>query len=189
MRRGLIGTTTLAGLLLVVVALLSMAASAPGRAAARKHHGRGRSGAFYPAALPSRGGALGACPSPSGLRRPDALVEAQARVAAILYGRVSLATDIANSDRAWRPQVRAMWSYDSGKPLAAETRVVRSETPAGASGYRIIVRRSCGAPLIRRSIVVTVAPATPVGQSPCEACAEHVFFLDRRGRALIYFVY
>jgi hypothetical protein len=51
------------------------------------------------------------------------------------------------------------------------------------------VSYSCGGRLIRRSLVVALAPAQPAGEPHCEACVENFFLVDRRGRALIYFIY
>jgi len=57
--------------------------------------------------------------------------------------------------------------------------------PASRSGYAIIVRYSCGEPLVAKSLLVTIGQRN----ARCDACRSQVFFIDRRGRALIYFVY
>jgi hypothetical protein len=37
--------------------------------------------------------------------------------------------------------------------------------------------------------LLVCVPLTQPGEAECDACAETLFFVDRRGRALIYFVY
>jgi hypothetical protein len=150
------------------------------------------SAAIYPPPVKARpGGALELCPDPAGLERFTRAVEASAGVAARDYGRVSLAFDLSNSDRSWRPEVRAMWERqtDASHPPFAEKLV--TVTSATANGYRLIVGRACGARLLGRSLAITLAPIrTPrPGEGECQACRSTLFLVDRGGRALIYFVY
>lgn len=148
----------------------------------------GEARSVYPPPVRSMGGALEACPNPAGLERFTEGARNAARRDALRYGRVSLAVDLADSDRAWQPSVRAMWASASTRPAPGST-VVRKVQNATSNGYRVIVRRSCGQALVRRSLTVTVGPTPVPGTPPCEACAENMFFVDRRGHALIYFVY
>lgn len=135
------------------------------------------------------GSELTYCPSRAGLERFAAAALREARSDALAYGRVSLTLDLSHSDRAWQPQVRAMWKTIKRKHPHAEPVVLRKVTAAGSIAYRIIVRRACGAKLIGYSLVVTIAPVQAAGEAPCEACDENFFVIDRRGRAFIYFVY
>jgi hypothetical protein len=144
-------------------------------------------GSNYPQPVRSRGGALRLCPSAAGLVPFTAAASAAARSISLSYGRVSLSRDLADSDRAWQPSVRAMWAGHS--PAASQDVRIRGVSGGGATPYRVIVRRSCGGALISRSLAVTVGPLTQPGEAECDACAETLFFVDRHGRALIYFVH
>jgi len=101
---------------------------------------------------------------------------------------VSEAVDLRDSDRAWRPTVRSHWS-PSPTGSHKSSLAVWSVTAARRNPYSVIVRRSCGAPLEERSLTVTIAPLAGQGEHQCDACAETFFFIDRRRRALIYFIY
>jgi hypothetical protein len=144
-------------------------------------------GSDYPQPVRSRSGALRLCPSAAGLAPFTAAASAAARSSSLSYGRVSLSRDLADSDRAWQPSVRAIWG--GHLPAASQDVRIRGVSGGDATPYRVIVRRSCGGALISRSLVVTVGPLTQPGETECDACAETLFFVDRRGRALIYFVY
>jgi len=93
--------------------------------------------------------------------------------------------DLADSDRAWQPIVRALWNgHTQTRP--ADSRVVLDVTAASKIPYRVIVRRCCGQALIGRSLTVTVGR---LSQPACDACAETMFFIDRTHRPLIYYVH
>jgi hypothetical protein len=172
------------------VAALLLAAGSGGSALSLAATGASATsrGDVYPPPVKSRGGALSHCPSTSGLEKFDAPSEGTARADSLRYGRVSLAVDLGDSDRAWRPTVRMMWKLPTHtQPVTAVT--VRRVTSASHSGYRVIVRRSCDEALVNRSLTVTVGPRPTPGAPECEACAETVFLLDRYGRALIYYVH
>ncbi|HTU79891.1 MAG TPA: hypothetical protein VMF09_14145 [Solirubrobacteraceae bacterium] len=65
---------------------------------------------IYPPPVKARPrGALKYCPNPEGLVRFTAATRASARAAVQDYGRVSRAHDLADSDRSWQAEVRAMW--------------------------------------------------------------------------------
>lgn len=132
--------------------------------------------------MPSRGGALKACPSPQGLLGFDAAARAQARREALAYFSAGRARDLAVSDRSW-------WSSVGAPEPGRQRFEVVGAGPATQSGYAIIVRYSCGARLLERSLVVVLAPRQPPGVPHCEACRENFFLVDRRGRPLIYFIY
>lgn len=71
----------------------------------------------------------------------------------------------------------------------AGAQAVYGAGPATQSGYAIIVSRSCGESLVKRSFAVAVGPVQPPGKPDCQACITSFFLVDRRGHALIYFVW
>ena len=143
----------------------------------------------HPPALKARvGGALAACPSQAGLERFNSSTAKLAVRIASSYNRISLAHDLRNSDRAWWPQVRDMWK--SGKPSeeALHHVVYGSGEPLSKNSYTEIVRFACGQALAAKSLIVGIGPRQD--HPPyCAACISSMFFLDRRGRALIYYLY
>lgn len=81
-------------------------------------------------------------------------------------------------------------AWRSGKtPTEAQKRVVHgSAKPLARNAYSVIVGFSCGKALVTRSLVVDIGP--PQTHPPhCNACISTLFFVDRRGRALIYYLY
>jgi len=132
--------------------------------------------------------ALALCPNPSGLESFSTRASTAAVRAAKAYDRASLATDLRNSDRAWWPNVRKMWA--SGHPgTGVENRVVLGSGPTGTrGGFSVFMGPACGAATLAKSLMVTIGPP----QSPpnvCDGCRSHLFFVDRNGRPLIYFLY
>ena len=149
--------------------------------------GAAASGGFppsiYPPAVHSRG-AVSACPNPEGLHPFTPPVTSAAVASASRYDRVSEAVDLRASDRAWWPQVRTMWR--TGRPgKGVENQVADGSEPLDRSGYAVIVRFSCGQSLVSRSLQVTIGPR----HMRCAACRSQLFFVDRRGHALLYYVY
>ena len=140
--------------------------------------------AVYPPPVSSAGGALAACPSPAGLEPFDRRAKDSALRAASTYGRVSLDFDLRNSDRAWWPRLRELWRPDH--PAAGATsEVAGGLSPGPKTAYAVIVRYSCGLALVRKSIAVYLAPRH---RHNCDACVASVYFIDRRGHALIYWL-
>lgn len=106
-------------------------------------------------------GALSECPNPAGLQPFDATASRRAATDVLDYGHVSVALDLDDSDRAWQPDVRAMWKgIHQSEPPEQRTRIAMNATPARRSSYRSIVAHSCGYALIRRSLTVTAGPET-----------------------------
>ncbi len=168
------------------VMLFSSVALATGAAAATA---RQFPVSVYPPPVKARaGGALAACPNPAGLERFNGTTTKLAVRIASSYGRISLAHDLRNSDRAWWSQVRHMWH--SGKPSeeALHQVVYGSGEPLSKSPYAVIVRYSCGQSLVASSLTVRIGPRQ-THPPYCEACISSMFFVDRRGRALIYYLY
>jgi hypothetical protein len=164
------------------VALLIGATTAAALAA-----GAAASGRFprstYPPSIHGRG-AVSLCPNPEGLEPFTQSARRGAIESASRYGRVSETVDVGASDRAWWPQVRALWR--TGQPAkGAENQVVDGSEALGASGYAVITRFSCGQSLVSRSLEVTIGPRN----MRCEACRAQLWFVNRRGHALLYYVY
>lgn len=168
----------------LVCSTVLIAAMASGTVA----RGAAASGSFpqsiYPSPVVGRG-AVSPCPNPAGLQPFTRSATAAAVASARRYLRISEAVDLRNSDRAWWPQVRAMWRRGgkAGKGLANQ--VVDGSEPLAESGYAVIARFSCGQALVSRSLQVTIGPR----DMRCDACRSQEWFVDRRGHALLYYIY
>jgi sugar lactone lactonase YvrE len=131
--------------------------------------------ADYPEPVASRGG-MNECPSPSGLRPFDAGARAQAvREAKVLD--TGFWTNIRLSDRAWWPGVYADavdGFYDPGAHRVVSVGAATDDLYAAA------VAQSCGEALVRGSLAIVVGPSGYSSQ------VSHLYFVDRNGRALLY---
>jgi hypothetical protein len=125
------------------------------------------------------------CPDPQGLESFTSAQRASMRTDALQFLHVSLALDLSHSERSWRSETRALWRGVKHLSSAAALVAVGAGSPATQSGYALIVRHACGGSLVSRSATVTTAPA----KGGCEACRTTYFFVDRRAKPLIYFVY
>jgi hypothetical protein len=170
-------------LALVVAALLVVGAQAAADAAARL------SPSVYPAPVPVvHTGALSSCPNPRGLVPFTPTAVHAAAFEAGDYLRVSLAAERRASDRSF-------WS--SIQPRTAGSRQVSWDGPfaaepaSGATGPgHLIIGHACGAPLLRRTETVEIVPLQADDQpQTCLACRTRLFYIDRLGHALLYFVY
>ncbi len=178
-------------LLLIAVAALAIASGSgpPARPAIGTSLTPGSSSQLpastYPQPVHSRGGALAACPSPAGAERFTAAVRTAAITIAGRYDRVSEATDLRNSDRAWWPDVRRMWR--SGSPgRGVSYQVVTGASVGPGIAYSGVIAYSCGRRLASDSLSVYLGPRRRHG---CDACISSLFFVDRRGHPLIYYLY
>ncbi len=159
-------------------------AAAAGAGVATATASGGRPTSTYPAPLRSRG-ALPACPNPAGLQPFNRNADSDAVASADRYLEGSEAADLHDSDPAWWPQVRAMWRR-RGKPQPGlRGEVVDKSEPLQAALYSVLVRSSCGGSLVAKSLLVIVGPR----HQRCAACRSNLFFLDRRGHALLYYTY
>ena len=153
----------------------------------------GASGGFPPSIYPSPvvaapGHALALCPNPQGLEPFTSAAARLARRAAASYDRQNLETDLRNSDRAWWPQVRRMWRR--GRPVTGLTNhVVLGSEPTAQSGFAVFMSPACGTTTLKKSLMVTIGPSQAGSGPHCSACNSHLFFINRRGRPLIYFLY
>ena len=159
----------------------------PDRRHGRRCGGRRGTGRLSAVGLPGTGALAGGgltLPNPDGLRAFTPLVTSAAIASAGRYDRVSEAVDLRASDRAWWAAVQALWH--TGRPAkGAEDQVVDGAEALGRSGYAVIVRASCGNALVARSLQVTIGPR----HTRCAACRSQLFFVNRRGHALLYYVY
>lgn len=163
-------------LVVVMAGLVSSGAAAAAMAGSK----------YQPAPVASKGGALRKCPNPNGLVKFTAVAQRGAVRDALTYGRKSLRTDLSYSDRAWWPDVKTLWRTPSmRKGLNGEHSY---GTRAGRQmPYATVVRASCGSGLVAKSLTVSVGP-DPKHASGCNACISSIFFVDRFGRPLIYWI-
>jgi len=137
---------------------------------------------YYPAPVASKGGALSRCPSPAGLEPFSSATVKAAELAAASYSSVNETAALALSDQAYWPQVRRIWNNSTFVP---NSETVVSSEPLAKSGYSPVVRGSCGQALAPLTELVI----TGTKGSNCVACQGRMFFLNRRGRALLYDTY
>ena len=78
----------------------------------------------YEPAVPSMGGALAQCPNPLGLEAFGPSQESTAQQIAINYDRISINTDLHNSDPSWWPEIERMWQDGSGHGLTNPSYVI-----------------------------------------------------------------
>jgi hypothetical protein len=137
-----------------------------------------------PPPVPSRGGALIACPNPSGLEPFNSATKTRAVKIARTYGRISLTADLKHSDRAWWPKVRHMWrSAEAGQGMFQTVRRLQS----GPHMFQAIVAlRSCGSKLVTDSLDVVVGPRSPTHSADLTI---NIVLIDRRGTPLIYWIH
>lgn len=133
------------------------------------------------------GHAVALCPNPSGLQVFTAVALQRAAREADAYGRRSLAADLANTDRAWWPHVHALWK--TGTARKHSTDVVVGSEPATRSGFAVFLRPACGAGTLKRTLMVTVGPSQTGSGPHCDACNAHLFYVERRGQPLLWFIY
>jgi hypothetical protein len=134
----------------------------------------------------SQGGALTACPNPTGLRAFSRAAKEEANRIALSYGHVSLSADLAHADPSWWDDVRSEWV--SSSPAAGKRATVLASAPAARNAYGTIVRRSCGLRLIHRSWTVVAGPPQKGSGPHCNACNGTFFLVNRLGHPLVYFV-
>jgi hypothetical protein len=144
-------------------------------------------GDLYPVPTKSRGGALTACPNLRGLEAFSHSATRMARREVSRFARVSLAYDLAVTDRAWQPNVRAAWKHRSLPGHGPEFVL----GPSRRSPYSAIVKYSCGQAILSHTLTLTAVPGRHHESNPpgCVACRTTFFLLDRSGYPLIYFVY
>ncbi|HXR10957.1 MAG TPA: hypothetical protein VN770_01570 [Gaiellaceae bacterium] len=123
------------------------------------------------------GPAATSCPAPSGLQPFDAAE----RSAAVAAAKV---VDIAPFDRGLQLTDRSWWSGFYTDQIDGQYGVGRHHVytvgPAAADPYSGAVARRCGAALVHDSLAIVVGPGVYSDQ------VSHMYFLDRDGRALLY---
>jgi hypothetical protein len=146
-------------------------------------------GAGYPQPIKARaGGALAACPNPTGLERFDSATSQLAARIARNYAQAPLAVDRRDSDRSWWPQLEDLQRAAKPRPGTAGDVVYGSGEPLAKSAYSVIVRFSCGEALVTKSLSVAIGPRR-THPPYCSACVSSLFFVDRSGHALVYYEY
>jgi hypothetical protein len=193
-RRQRIRTASLAAIASAAVAVMALSAFRPGAvsgppASAYALPAVGAGGfpaSIYPAA--DRSAALrlsGQCPDPAGLElTPPAVMRAQ--TAAVVEGLgTSFRSDLASSDRAYWPQIRASWR-SGAHPASGPARVLYSgaleSRPAqiATPGLARAVRTACGNPTARNTWLIVT------GQADKPAEQTDYLLLDRSGRVLVW---
>lgn len=117
------------------------------------------------------------CPSPTGLQSFGAAARNAAVRAAEIVDMAPFDRGVALSDPSW-------WSGFYTDQIDGRYGIGRHHVytlgPASADPYSAALVRRCGAALVRRSIAVVVGHGVYSDQ------VSHMFFLDRNGRALLY---
>lgn len=131
---------------------------------------------IYPAAQPASGSDLFACPSSEGLEPFNAATTAAAAAIAKEFNS-SFSSDLEYSDRAWWQGDFELLETDN---VGGEHTVLLSQ-PAAKDSLSATVIAACGDQVVNDSLVVDI------GQSAYGDEVSHLYFLDRRGRALVYF--
>ena len=128
--------------------------------------------------------ALLACPSSKGLAPFTAHTKMAADHEAAIFDRLSLKEDLRISDQSWWPQVREMWKAQQASPELQLSGTVRPGVPLAQTAYSVLIPSKCGRKLVEDSLMVTLLPL----QQPTST-GTSLFFLNRDGRVLVYFVY
>jgi len=77
-----------------------------------------------------------------------------------------------------------MWR--TGRPSKGmDNQIVEGSEPLARSGYGVIARFSCGQRLVSLSLQVVIGPR----HARCDACRSQLWFVNRRGRVLLYYIY
>jgi hypothetical protein len=130
----------------------------------------------YPPARPANGGDLASCPSTQGLEPFGARAIDIARAMAAGYNSDDM-LDLGDTDRSW-------WEGDFdllGSQAGTGNTTVVSLVPASRDTFARAVSASCGAKLVRDSLVVELRPSSD------SFAVGHLYFLDRGGHPLVYF--
>jgi hypothetical protein len=197
-RRQRIRTASFAAIASAAVIVMALSAFRPGQVAAPP--ASATTGAYalpavgtagFPASIyppADRSPALrpaGQCPDPAGLELTLPAVM-RAQTAAVVEGLgTSFRSDLASSDRAYWPQLRASWrsgAHRASGPVrvlysgALESRPAQIATP----GLARTVRTACGNPTARKTWLIVT------GQADRPAEQADYLLLDRSGRVLVW---
>ena len=171
---------------LVVVLLLTATAGVTVTTATAK---RAFPPSIYPPPVHAQPGpAFSACPKPSGLEPFNAASTKLAQQLAARYGHVSLAADLARSDRSFWPQLRRFWRQTKHGAWLSSLQAVRTTQLGGPSMvWSGVVRYYCGPKLVAESLNVVITVRHLQRCADCNGGNE--FFIDRRGTPLVYMVH
>lgn len=117
------------------------------------------------------------CPSPAGLRAFDAAARMSAVRSAEVVDMPPFDRGLRLSDPSWR---QGFYTNQIDGRYQVGRHHVYSVGPAAADPYSGELVRRCGSALVRDSLAVVVGPGVYSDQ------VSHMFFLDRNGRALLY---
>jgi hypothetical protein len=88
---------------------------------------------------------------------------------------------------------RSFWSTlrGSSHSLVSLGERYAAQPASGTTGPGfIIIGHSCGSQLLRETETVVLVPLQANGQPQnCAACRAHLYYVDRLGHALLYFLY
>ena len=144
---------------------------------------------IYPPPVHAQAGAaFSACPNQSGLERFDAASTKLAEKAAMRYGHVSLAADLARSDRSFWPQLRRFWRQTKQGAWLSSLQVVRATQLGGPRMvWSGVVRYYCGSKLVADSLNIVMTVRHLQRCADCNGASD--LFIDRRGTPLVYMVH
>ncbi|MGH2972925.1 MAG: hypothetical protein ACRDLE_12510 [Gaiellaceae bacterium] len=117
------------------------------------------------------------CPSLAGLRAFDSAAHEEAIRIAQTVDIVPFARGLQLTDRSWWT---GFYTYQIDGRYQSGRHHVYSVGPAAADQYSSALVRRCGAALVRNSLAIVV------GRGVYSDQVSHMFFLDRNGRALLY---
>lgn len=170
----------------LLVAALVVAGTGVGAVAAAGRAEPHFSPLIYPAPVAAaHDGALPTCPNPRGLVPfTSATVRAAAQEAGD-FGRATRQAERLASDRSFWSTLR-----EPGPSLSQGERDAAQPASGTTGPGHLIIGYSCGSRLLRDTETVVLVPLQGNGQPQnCAACRAHLYYVDRLGHALLYFLY
>jgi hypothetical protein len=140
--------------------------------------------AIYPSPVAGSRAFVPECPSPSGLQSFGSSQQTEARQIATEYGNRSLRVDLHVADRTMWSEIRTRWRTGNHQVEHSLDSVLGVVPAAHESRRGSWVLSSCGAALVGKSLVVIVGPKNLL----CVACVTEMFFINRLGHPLLYWV-
>ncbi len=171
----------------LLAAALVTAGTGVGAVAAANQTGTGYSPLIYPSPVAAaHEGALSTCPNPRGLVPfTSSTVRAAAREAGD-FGQATRQAERLVSDRSFWSTLRESGPHPLGQGQHDVAQPASGTTGPG----HLIIGHSCGSRLLRDTETVVLIPLQPDGQPQnCTACRTHLYYVDRLGHALLYFLY
>jgi hypothetical protein len=144
----------------------------------------------YPSPIPARpSSALTQCPNPKGLVAftPASITLAVRETSQMTVGEQP-ATKLETDPSFWSSLV----TLNSRRTTKSTSQYPRQEVIKGVPSApgATIVAFSCGKDLVLKTEVIFVVPLTSAGvRANCNACTAQYYYIDRRGHALLYWVF